>query len=251
LIRSRSRSSVSRPPTRLFPGRDPIGQRLAIGNPPTSTNWFTIVGIAAPVKLDHLGNSGHLDVYRPYRQQWVNGFWFTVRTRGVDPASLMQSAPPLVTAFDPDQSYFDVQVMSDRIASGIWQQRITGALFAAFGGLAFVLAVIGLYGVLSYLVTQQRREIGVRMALGAEPSDVWKMVVGRGLRLSAAGVVLGVGAAWIAARASASLLFGVTAADPGAFIGVPLAILVTALLACWLPARRATRIDPLIALRSD
>ena len=165
---------------RLFPGRDPIGQRIALGNPAVKTSWSTIVGIAAPVKLHHLSSAGHLDVYRPYRQQWWNGFWFTVRTRGIDPSTLITVAPPLVTAFDPNQSYFDVEVMTDRVASSIWQQRVSGALFAAFGGLAFTLAVIGLYGVLSFLVTQQRREIGVRMALGADPASVRAMVVGRG-----------------------------------------------------------------------
>lgn len=236
---------------RLFPNRDAIGQRIALGNPGVPANWATIVGIAAPVKLEHLAASGHLDVYRPHRQQWLGGFWFLARTRGVDPASLINVAPPLVTAYDPDQSYFDVQVMSARVASGIWQQRIAGALFAAFGGLAFLLAVLGLYGVLSYLVTQQRREIGVRMALGAEPSRVWRMVVGRGLTLSAFGVAFGLVAAFAGTRAAESLLFGVSAVDPLSFVGVPIATLATAAVACALPARRATRVDPLIALRAD
>ena len=237
--------------SRLFGNRDPIGQRLAIGNPSIETNWATIVGIAPPIALQQLGATGHLDVYRPYRQRWVNGFWFAVRTKGVHPSTLASTAPALVTAFDPDQSFFDVAVMTDRAASGIWQQRVSGALFAAFGGLAFVLAVIGLYGVLSYLVTQQRREIGVRMALGAEPSQVRQMVIGRGLRLTMAGVLAGIAIAAIAASIVSSLLYGVAAIDPLTFTLVPAAIFVTAIVACWLPARRATRIHPVMALRSE
>jgi len=236
---------------RLFADRDPIGQRIAVGNPALPTSWSTIVGIAAPVKLQHLASSGHLDVYRPHRQRWVNGFWFAVRTQGVHPSSLANVAPPIVTALDPDQSYFDVQVMTDRVASGIWQQQVSGALFAAFGGLALVLAVIGLYGVLSYLVSQQQREIGVRMALGAEAGHVRGLVVTRGLKLASLGIALGVVAAWSGARAAESVLFGVSAGDPLTFVGVPVVLLLTAAAACWIPARRATRVDPLVALRAD
>lgn len=237
--------------TRLFGDRDPLGQRIATGNPSQPANWATIVGIAAPVKLHHLANAGHLDVYRPHRQRWLGGFYFVVRTADVHPASLANVAPPIVTALDPDQSFFDVQVMTDRIAAGIWQQQISGALFASFGGLAFVLAVIGLYGVLSYLVTQQQREIGVRMALGADAAGVRGLVVGRGLRLTLAGVMLGLAAAAVGARAASSLLFGVSALDPWTFVAAPGALLATAILACWVPARRATRIDPLLALKSE
>jgi putative ABC transport system permease protein len=234
---------------RLFPGQDPIGLRIAVGPPGIESSWSTIVGLAAPVRLQHLGSSGHFDVYEPHRQRWVNGFWFSVRTRGVHPSSLVNIAPPIVTALDPDQSYFDVQVMTDRVRSGIWQQQVAGALFTAFGGLALVLAVIGLYGALSFVVTQQQREIGVRVALGAEPADVRRMVVGRGLRLTTVGIVLGLAAAWAGARAAASMLFGVSVTDPVTFTGVPLLLLVTTTAACWIPARRATRVDPVAVLK--
>jgi putative ABC transport system permease protein len=236
---------------RLFSNRDPIGQRIAVGDPKVPGNWATIVGVAAPVKLQHLAASGHLDVYRPYRQTWLGGYWFLVRTRGVHPSSLANVAPGLVTQFDSNQSYFDVQVMTDRIASGIWQQRAAGALFATFGGLALALSVVGLYGVLSYLVTQQRREIGVRMALGAEAGRVWGMVVGRGMALTAAGCALGLVIAWLGARTTSTLLFGVSAGDPWTLVVVPLGLLITAVVACAIPARRATRIDPWLALRSE
>lgn len=236
---------------RLFGDRDPIGQRIATGNPETPANWATIVGIAAPVKLHHLAATGNLDVYRPHRQRWVNGFWFAVRTNGLPPSTLANVAPPIVTALDPDQSFFDVQVMTDRIAAGIWQQQVSGALFVAFGGLAFVLAVIGLYGVLSYMVTQQRREIGVRMALGAAAPEVRRMVVARGLRLAAAGVCVGLVAAAAATRLASSLLYGISWSDPATFVVTPFALLATAAVACWIPARRATLVDPLIALRPD
>jgi putative ABC transport system permease protein len=236
---------------RLWPGSDAVGQRIRIGASEDTGPWVTVVGMAGDVRLQHLSGAPSLDVYRSYRQIGAGGSWFVMRTRGVNPSSLAQIAPRVVTQVDPNQSFFDVQVMRDRIAAGIWQQRASGALFGGFGMLALVLASIGLYGLLSYVVTQQRREIGVRIALGADPGTVVRMVVARGLRLTGAGIVLGTAAAVVAVRAMRTALYDVRATDPWTFAGVPLVLLLIALLACYYPARRAARVDPLIALRAE
>jgi ABC-type antimicrobial peptide transport system permease subunit len=152
---------------------------------------------------------------------------------------------------DPNQSYFDVQVMTERIASGIWQQRASGMLFGLFAALALALAAIGLFGVLTYVVSQQTREIGIRVALGAVPTHVVALVVGRGLALTAGGAVVGLAAAWIGTRFLSTVLFDVQASDPLTLAGVPMVLLAVALAACYAPARRAARVDPVTALRAE
>jgi predicted permease len=236
---------------RLWGAGDPIGKRIKNGGIDSSTPWLTVVGIAGDVQHQQLGGETSLDVYRPFRQVTrTSGGWFAVRTR-IDPASLARSAPSLVTALDPNQSYFDVQTMAERIQDGIWQRRTVGVLFLAFAAVASLLAAVGLYSVLSFIVSQQRRELGVRMALGAQAGDVLWLVVGRGLRLTAIGLAAGTICAAMMVRAVAGLLYGVNPFDPATFIGVPLLLALVSLLACYVPARRATHVDPLIALRSE
>jgi putative ABC transport system permease protein len=219
-------------------------------------NWsvknpqVTVIGVARDIRHQQLASTD-LDVYRPFRQLWAGGSWFALRTAGIDPMTLAQAATRIVTETDGNQSFFDVRRMDERIRSGIWQQQTAGALFTLFAALALALASIGLYGVLSYLVTQQWREIGVRIALGASPGEVQRMVIGRGATLAAVGIVLGLALAGAAARALAPILFEVPGLDIWSFLGVPLALFVVALVACYLPARRATRVDPLVALRAD
>ena len=156
-----------------------------------------------------------------------------------------------MTALDPNQSSFDVKTMEDRIASGIWQQQTAGALFALFATLALALASIGLYGLLSYLVSQRWREIGVRIALGASPGEVQRMVIGRGILLAVIGTGVGLALAGVAVRALAPVLYKVAPFDPSTFAVVPMVLLVLTGLSCYFPARRATRVDPLIALRRE
>lgn len=139
--------------------------------------------------------------------------------------------------------------MPDRIAAGIWQRRTAGALFLAFAGIAALLSAIGLYSVLSYLVSQQRREMGVRLALGARPVDVLRLVIGRGLRITMVGLLVGLVGAGILTGTVAALLHGVSPFDPLTFIAVPVLLAAVAILACYLPARRAARIDPIVAMK--
>jgi putative ABC transport system permease protein len=235
---------------RLWPGGDALGRRIKVGSSAT-TPWVVVVGVAGDVKLQRLAGTASLALYRSYRQLWAGGSWFVLKTRGVHPSSLARMAPGLVSEIDPNQSYFDVQVMEDRIAAGIWPQRASGVLFGAFAALALTLAAVGLYGVLAYGVTQQRREIGVRLALGADPRTVRRMVVRRGLTLTAIGIGIGTAAALIAAQVMKSVLYEISAIDAPTFLGVPIVLVVIALAACYHPARRATRVDPVMVLRNE
>jgi len=169
----------------------------------------------------------------------------------VDPLTLAEAVKRAVWKVDPEQSVFDIQTMEQRVLNTIWQQRLAGALFALFAGLALALAAVGIYGVMSYAVSQRTREIGVRMALGAQVPDVLKMVLGEGLKLTLTGVAIGLIAALAMAQLMKSLLYGVGVIDPLTFAVAPALLAATAMVACWIPARRAARTDPLTALRFD
>jgi ABC-type antimicrobial peptide transport system permease subunit len=189
-------------------------------------------------------------MYRPFTQASTAGPYYVIRVAG-NPTTIVDAATSIIGDTDPNQSFLDVQTYDGRVASRIWQRRVAGALFGCFAGLALVLAVIGLYGVLSYLVSQRRREIGVRVALGATSRDVIRMVLGCGLRLATAGVTVGLLLAFALARGVAGLLYGVSPADPLTFVTLPIVLVAIAALACYVPARRAMRVDPIVALRGD
>lgn len=172
-----------------------------------------------------------------------------VKTNG-DPRAIAAAATGIIGQLDPNQSFLDVQVYGDRLAARMWQRRLAGALFMSFAGLALVLAAAGLYGVLSEIVLQQRRDIGVRIALGAGRADVLRHVLGRGLWLAVIGIAAGLPLALVSTRGFASLLYGVEPHDPVILIAVAALLLVVATLACYVPARRALRIDPLSILRA-
>jgi putative ABC transport system permease protein len=235
---------------RLWPGRDPIGRRLQPQNTTTRDAWQVVVGVARPVLHHELDGDPGYDTYRPYTQSQTAGPWYVIRTSG-DPMALARVATAIIGETDPNQSFLDVQSYERRVANRIWQRRLAGALFGSFAILALVLAAVGLYGVLSYLVGQQTREIGLRMALGAAPQDVVRMVLRRGMSLTVAGIAIGLVLALGLARAISGILYQVSAADPLTFSAVPAVLAAIAALACYLPARRATRVDPLIALRAQ
>lgn len=235
---------------RLWPGEDPLGKRLSDASPSGPTTWMTVVGVAGDVQHQQIGGEPGLDVYRPLRQRSAGGGWFVLRTR-VPPQQVMRDATSLVGTVDPQQSYFDVQTMRGRIEGSIWERRAAGTLFVGFALLAVALAVTGLYGVLSYVVSQRRREFGVRVALGAQPADLYRLVLGGGLRLTAVGLALGTGLGLLLARAVSALVFGLSPFDPLTFTAVPILIAALSTLACYIPARRATQVDPTTALRAD
>jgi putative ABC transport system permease protein len=233
---------------RLWPGREPLGERFQFADTPKI--WFTIVGVSEPVLHHDLDGEAGLDVYLPFTQMSTAGPYYVLRTEG-RPAGLANAATAIIGATDPNQSFLDVQTMDARLAARMWQRRLASALLVAFASLTLVLAAVGLYGVLSYLVTQQTREIGVRLALGAAPRNVMRMVIGRGLALAAAGVAIGVVLALALARLIAGLLYSISPADPLTFAAVTIGLVGIVALASYLPARRAMRVDPIVALRAE
>ncbi len=235
---------------RFWPGQDPIGKRIKFGPIASTGAWLTIVGVVGEVKYRALPDNPTTDpdIYLPFIDR--NSQVAVVVRTSVTPASLVAPLRAVVRSADPSIPIYGVAPMADLIASQTSQSRFTMWLMGVFAAVALSLAVIGIYGVMSYLVTQRTREIGIRLALGAGGRDILGLVVGNGARLIGAGIAIGLAASFALQRLVSSLLFGVTAAD--AVSGVAVAILsVVALVACYLPAIRATRVDPLNALRYE
>ena len=235
---------------RFWPGQDPIGKRIKFGSPASNSPWMTIVGVVGEVKYRGLPDNptADPDVYLPFgdRNSLVA---LAVRT-AVPPASIVTPIRSAIRAADPSIPIYGVAPMVDLIAGQTAQSRFTMWLMGVFAAAALMLAAVGIYGVMAYLVSQRTREIGIRLALGAEGGDILRLVVGSGARLIALGIAIGVAAAFALERLVASLLFGVTAADAAS--GVAVAVLAgVALLACYVPAVRASRVNPIGALRHE
>jgi putative ABC transport system permease protein len=234
-----------------FPGQDPIGQRLRMG--PATGPWNTVVGVVGDVKQTSLAMTQTDAVYMT-NTQWSmfvdKARWLVVRARG-SAATLTPAIKQAIWSVDKDQPIVRIATMDDRLAKSGADRRFALILFETFGLAALVLAAIGIYGVLSGSVTERTREIGVRLALGAQRRDVLGMILRQGIKLTLGGVGIGLLAAWAVTRLLNTLLYGVSATDPLIFGGVAVLLIVVALLACFLPARRATKVDPLVALRQE
>jgi predicted permease len=236
--------------TRFWPGEDPIGKRIKIGSLTSQNPWLSIVGVVAETKYRGLPDNptADPDVFFPFldRSQQVS---LVVRTT-VPPASVAQSLRSSIRSVDGTIAIYNVTPMSDLVGQQTAQSRFTMWLMGVFAACALLLAVVGIYGVMSYLVAQRTREIGIRLALGAGGADILRLVVGNGARMIGAGIVAGVAGAFALQRLVSTLLFGVTAVDAASVFAVAL-LAVVALVACYLPALRATRVSPLSALRHD
>ena len=235
---------------RFWTDGNPVGKRILRGHPGGDGKWVTIVGVVADTKLYGLDNPARLEVYYPYRQQPESDMNLVVRS-AVDPASLTSAIRAAVAAIDKDQPVFDVQTMQQRVDDSISTRRLTLVLLGIFSALALILAAIGIYGVMAYSVALRTQEIGIRMALGAQQRDVLRLVLGQGARIAFFGLAIGLAAATALARLLSSLLFSVSSSDPITFASVTVLLVAVALLACYLPARRALRVDPIIALRYE
>ena len=235
---------------RKFPNQDPIGRRVHVG--PTSEPWFTIVGVVGDVRQASLAMSQTDAVYTTPMQWYFpdNTMSLVVHARG-DVTALAPAIRNAIWSVDKDQPITRVATMDSLLAATAAERRFALILFEAFGLVALVLAAIGIYGVLSGNVTERRREIGIRLALGAQASVVLKLVLWQGLKLSVIGIALGLLGALALTSLLQSLLFGISATDPLTFVVIALLLLSVALSACWFPARRAMRVDPLVALRYE
>ncbi|MGH9939226.1 MAG: FtsX-like permease family protein, partial [Blastocatellia bacterium] len=233
---------------RFFPGEDPIGQRIHITNGPTT--YREIVGIVGDVKQSGLDQDTALQTYEPYTQQPFTFMSLVARTSG-DPTSLNAAIRAQVLQLDKEQPVSSIATLDRLVSTSIAQQKFSMLLLGVFAAVAMVLAAVGIYGVLSYAVTQRTHEIGIRMALGAGRPAVLRLVIGHGMTLTLIGIAAGLAAAFLLTRLMSTLLFGVSATDPLTFGVIALLLVTIALLACWIPARRATKVDPMIALRFE
>ena len=234
-----------------FPGESAIGKRIRLGAGPGKTaRWQTVVGVVSDVRQSGLAGDVLPEVYSPDLDDSGEALSFVIRVAG-EPAALMSAVHGVVAAVDPNQPLHNAMTMEQRLANTTTSPRLSAALLGSFAAVALLLAVVGIYGVMSYAVTQRRREIGVRMALGAQRSDVLGLIIHGGLRLTLAGVGIGLIGAFALTRYLSSQLYSVKATDPLTYLGITLALTGVALLACWLPARRAARLDPMEALRTE
>jgi predicted permease len=209
-----------------------------------------IVGVAGDVHHEGVDKQPFMEIYRPLPQFVYTSMTVVVRTAG-DPTSLAKPVREVVRSIDRDQPVGRLETMSDVVDKSLGTSRLSTMLFGLFGVVGLVLASVGIYGVMSYGVMQRTREFGVRMALGARPSDVRGMVLRQGAALTGIGIVIGIAGALALTRLMRTLLFAVTPTDPLTYVAIALALGAIALLACYLPARRATRVDPVIALREE
>jgi putative ABC transport system permease protein len=232
---------------RFWPNEDPLGKRVRYND---ADPWGEIVGVVEDVKFDglHLASTPHL--FEPYQQNAWSFLVVTIRSP-LDQSSLLPTVQREVKALDPNLPVSNVRMMEDVLAQSLATRRFVLLLFTLFAGLALLLATVGIYGLLTASVAQRTRELGIRMALGATARDVGTLIVGQGLKLVLSGIVIGLVSALALQRVIRKLLFGVSPTDPLTFTVIALLLIVVALLACWIPARRATRVDPLMTLRSE
>jgi putative ABC transport system permease protein len=228
-------------------GSNVVGRRIGIGD---GTPSAEIIGVVRDVKRLDLAQAPQGEMYRPYRQSCFGVMNLVLRTRR-DPAEVTRVIRAEVGALDKDLSFDRPRTMTELVASSVAERKLSVQLLGGFAGVALLMAAVGLYGVLAFTVAQRRREIGIRMALGARRADVLRLILRQGMALAVAGAVIGLIGALALARLLGSLLFEIKPNDPLTFAVVPLVLTATALLACWLPARRASQADPVVALRSE
>jgi len=233
---------------KFWPGQNPIGKRVAPG---TSNDWWEVVGVVGNVRSFGLVANTPYEMYRSMDQQPFASMTAVLRTRTEDPTSIVQSARQIVSSIDAGVPVTAVQTMDEVVSASVGQPRLLSALSALFGGLAALLAMVGIYGVTAYNVRRQRREFGIRLALGAEPGAVQSLVVKRGGAVAAAGVVLGAIGALLLTQTLQSMLNDVRPTDPAVFALNAVMVIAVSVAACYLPARAAGRVDPMVILRDN
>jgi putative ABC transport system permease protein len=240
---------------RYWPNENPIGKRFTFGPPDgvtdtTQNEWIEVVGVVGHTAHEGLDAEPRIQLYLSYRQTAIPSMQVAVRTRG-NPERYVNLVRDAVRSVDPDQPIANVAQMEELLSRSVGQRRLSMMLLSLFSGIALVLASIGIYGVMSYSVTQRARELGVRIALGADRTDVLRLVLRQGMGLAVLGIGIGLGAALALTRLIESQLYGVTATDPATFALVAGVLATTALLANLIPAIRATRLDPAVVLREE
>jgi len=234
---------------KFWPNEDPIGRRFGQGN--DLKQYWTVVGVIGNIRSFGLAARTPFEFYRTTDQVSVNAMTVVIRSNGIDPASLIPSARSIVTSLDSSLPVTSVQTMEQVVSASVGQPRLLSALSGLFGALAGLLAMVGVYGVTAYNVRRQRREFGIRLALGADPAAVRRLIVRRGASMAAAGIAIGCVAGLLMTRVLGSMLNDVTPTDPTVFAANAALVLVVSIAACYLPARWAGRVDPAVVLRND
>ncbi|MEW6733137.1 MAG: ABC transporter permease [Acidobacteriota bacterium] len=235
---------------RIWPGEDPIGKHVKLGLPEEEAPWCEVIGVVNDVKMNGAAQATTLQTYRPFSQMPGESLGLLVRAER-NPAALAPAVEQAIHAIDKDLPIFSIFTMDQLLGNSLATRRLTMILLVSFAVLALLLAAFGIYGVIAYMVRQRTHELGIRLALGAQAGDVLKLILTQGLKLALIGVVIGLAAAFALTRWMESLLFGVRPTDPMTFCLIAVVLLCLALLACWIPARRATKVDPLVALRYE
>ncbi len=233
---------------RFWPGQEAIGKRFNFSGP--NDPMWEVVGVAADGKYDSLGEEPKIAVFRPMLRSYSSWTSLVARTNG-DPQAMLNTIRNEIRHLDATLPVSGIKTLKDHMKVPLFPAQVAATVLGSFALLALILAAIGIYGVMSYAVSQRTREIGIRMALGALKSDVLKMIVGQGLRLVVIGVAIGLGKAFLLTRFLSVVLYGVSATDAVTFIAIPILLSAVALLACWIPAQRAARVDPIKALRHE
>lgn len=233
-----------------WPNESPIGKRVRFGPPEDNEPWHTVIGVVSAVRHQRVQEDTRQSVYLPHQKFTVPGMALVARTSS-NPTDFAGAIRREVAQLDPDIPVSQIATMEEVVAESIWQPRLYATLFAVFAGGALALALIGIYGVMAFLVQTRTHEIGVRMALGASTRDVFNLIVGRGMKLTAVGIVIGIGGAIALTRWMQSLLFNTSTTDPLTFVLISLLLSLAAFFACYIPARRAAKVDPLVALRYE
>jgi putative ABC transport system permease protein len=235
---------------RHWPGMDPLGSRLAFDRSEQGPNWREVIGIVADTRAEDLNAEPYPQLYIPYAQLPQRSMTLLLRTPG-DPSVILPEVRTTVYSIDKEQPLHGVRTMQEVLATSIAQQRLSTLLLSIFAALALTLAGVGVYGVIAYTVTQRTQEIGVRIAMGARPFDVLRMVIGQGMLLSLMGIAIGSGCALLLTQFMAGLLFGTDPHDPAVFVSIVVLLAAVSFCACYLPGRRAALLDPVVALRCE
>ena len=235
---------------RFWPGQSAVGKRFRRGMPGENTPWHTVVGVVGDVKESLEGVPGLQGYWSHTQMSWARDMEIVVRTQG-DPLALVNAVRAQIRAVDPEIPVVSTSTAQQLISESVAEPRFRTLVVLSFAGAACLLALVGIYGVMAFVVAERTREIGVRMALGAKQGGVLRFVLGQGMRLTLAGIIIGVVGALAATRVIRSMLFGIGATDPLTYLVVVLALAAVAMLACFIPARRASRVDPLVALRTE
>jgi putative ABC transport system permease protein len=236
----------------FWPGQDPIGHRIRTGG--STSPWVTVIGIVDDVKNSGIDQRAGTELYLPFNQtsgSGENSMYIGLRAQGVDPRSLTSAVRREVGSLDSSLPIAEIRTMDDVISRAQSRPRFLTMLLSLFSAIALAIATVGIYGVISYSVARRTKEFGLRMVLGAQQSDVLSLVMKQGALLTGAGIVVGLLAAFALTRLMARLLFGVTATDPLTYLSVTGVLAFVALVACYIPARRATKVDPITTLRYE